>query len=139
MLSTVSFHESEKCFLKGVNSRLSIVLFQPVEDTLLALTSLTAVEKSVVRLTAISLWVVHLLFVRCWRHFVFWCFVAMIRYRKLIFSILLFVLFSFGFSGFVPFEHSGKFPTIILTKFFIRILVHHSGMIVRPHSILHAF
>ena len=43
MVDSLSFYLSEKYFLKGVNSRLSIVLSQPVEDTLLALASLTAV------------------------------------------------------------------------------------------------
>ena len=47
---------SENYFLKGISNRLSIVLSQSVEDTLLSLASLIAVEKSVVSLIAISLW-----------------------------------------------------------------------------------
>ena len=85
MVDSLSFYLSEKYFLKGVNSRLSIVLFQPVEDTPLALAPVTAVEKSAVSLAASPLWVAHLSSVRCWRHFVFWCFVATIRHRMLFF------------------------------------------------------
>ena len=56
MVNSLSFYLSENYFLKGISNRLSIVLSQSVEDTLLSLASLIAVEKSVVSLIAISLW-----------------------------------------------------------------------------------
>ena len=59
VVNSLSFYLSENYFLKG--SRLLIVLSWPVEDILLPLASLIAVEKSVVSLIAIPLRVMHLI------------------------------------------------------------------------------